>query len=560
MKPKTAILWIIVWTIAMQACNPTEKNRPVPNYTNTHEYQAEAETYLQEGIMLSDLNNFDEALTILEKAYSLAKTNTDTMLQARCLEAMASINLDLGKDDLAMNHFYEALSLFEKTNHKPGMASVYNVLGGFNATINEFAAAEDYFLKAMQINEELHDFDGMIHNKANLAFMYQSMGRNDEAKELYSMLTPELIAAGDSTNLAVVYYYQTMMFQSLEQPDSSLKYIYKALEIAELQNDVTFLPTLHGMTGMVLLEKNDLSPAKTHLLQALRQAEDIEDEFTQMQVQKLLLAIDTLTGNYKQAIRRYNEIIELNDTLYIGLLRTQLETADLRYKNQQNSNQIEMQAFQLAATNKRKHLLTFISLLSVFSVMLLTATMYLLRLQSNRKYRLVAEEAITNQLKLENLSKTEEIQSLKLNNAEKEITIKEKEQLSYALALEQKNDLLTQINNKINGAMSRDGIITIQELNGIVSAIKTQIHDENLFNQKFSHLHANFFDDMKKVHPDLTKTELKFCAYIRLHLSGKQIASITNVTTEAIRKNRYRIRKKLNLQKDDSLEAYIFQF
>jgi DNA-binding CsgD family transcriptional regulator len=61
-------------------------------------------------------------------------------------------------------------------------------------------------------------------------------------------------------------------------------------------------------------------------------------------------------------------------------------------------------------------------------------------------------------------------------------------------------------------------------------------------------------------HPDLSKTVLKFCAYLRVHLSTNQIAAILNVTIEAIRKSRYRIRKKTNLTREDSLEEYLQRF
>ena len=78
-----------------------------------------------------------------------------------------------------------------------------------------------------------------------------------------------------------------------------------------------------------------------------------------------------------------------------------------------------------------------------------------------------------------------------------------------------------------------------------------------LFRIRFQEVHNDFFDNLKKKHPGLTKTELKFCAYMRINLSSSQIASALNISNEGVRKNRYRIRKKIGLKRNDSLEDYI---
>ena len=111
--------------------------------------------------------------------------------------------------------------------------------------------------------------------------------------------------------------------------------------------------------------------------------------------------------------------------------------------------------------------------------------------------------------------------------------------------------------------MRETGTLNVSALNEVLTAIKFQLNistDSNLFNQKFNKLHSNFYLNLKEKHPDLTKSELKFCAYLKLNLSGNQIASIINVTPEAIRKTRYRIRKKINIISSDSLENYISTF
>jgi AraC family transcriptional regulator, chitin signaling transcriptional activator len=122
------------------------------------------------------------------------------------------------------------------------------------------------------------------------------------------------------------------------------------------------------------------------------------------------------------------------------------------------------------------------------------------------------------------------------------------------------SDIAKKIRESISGKPEADHLATVNE---VIASIKMQMNasgEAELFNQQFTNVHEKFHENLKKAHPDLTKSEMKFCAYLRLNLSGNQIANSLNVTQEAIRKTRYRIRKKLNLRPEESLEGYISGF
>ena len=69
-----------------------------------------------------------------------------------------------------------------------------------------------------------------------------------------------------------------------------------------------------------------------------------------------------------------------------------------------------------------------------------------------------------------------------------------------------------------------------------------------------------FYDSLLKDFPNLTKTELLVLSYISLAIDAKEIARIQNVSIDAIRKMRYRIRKKMNLEPEESLENFIIKY
>jgi DNA-binding CsgD family transcriptional regulator len=59
------------------------------------------------------------------------------------------------------------------------------------------------------------------------------------------------------------------------------------------------------------------------------------------------------------------------------------------------------------------------------------------------------------------------------------------------------------------------------------------------------------------LYPHHTKNDLKLCAYIRLNLSSKEIASLMFVTVRAVEISRFRLRKRLELDKGINLNEFI---
>ena len=508
-------------------------------------------------------NKYKEALKCYTSAVNFAENLESPLLKAKCLERMGSVNLSLGDDHLALKLYYESLSIFEQANDKEGIAKAYNIIGVSKSSRGEFDMALIYFQKAIQFNIETGNQTGLIHNYGNLAFMYHKMGNTEKAKATYLTLVPKLVETSDSINLSVVYYHLSIFSETALQPDSTLFYLRKALTVSKELADSSMLTTLYGKIGEIFLNRKQYDSASILLTRSAAMANSINDYITERQALKLLIAIDTLNHDFIKASNRYSKILILYDSVYQQRTRNNLKASELRYENQKKSNLIEIQNIDLASAKAQKKFLLFLFSFLTIIILLLVLLTVLIKRNNKREQELLSKKLQVKELELENVKQTEEINRLKINKIEVEIKIKEKEQVSNALALEQKNELLNLINKKFTEAIWETGSISLSELNGLVNAIKTQVKDSSdtdLFNQKFNQLHQDFFNNLQSAHPDLTKTELKFCAYLKLNLTSSQIASIQNITQEAIRKTRHRIRKKINLSTKDALEDYISRF
>lgn len=96
----------------------------------------------------------------------------------------------------------------------------------------------------------------------------------------------------------------------------------------------------------------------------------------------------------------------------------------------------------------------------------------------------------------------------------------------------------------------------------IASNYKIAINDSIWveFELRFNEVHVDFYNSLSRAHPDITGNERKLCAFLKLNLSSKEIASITFQNPKSIDMARYRLRKKLGLDTEESLQTYLSKF
>lgn len=125
----------------------------------------------------------------------------------------------------------------------------------------------------------------------------------------------------------------------------------------------------------------------------------------------------------------------------------------------------------------------------------------------------------------------------------------------------QKNKLLEDLDSKINEFKNSETSKSsfIKELNSIVKQGLNFDDNWSTFQKHFNNVHPDFFKTLNSEFPSLTNNDLKACAYMRMNLSTKEVSTLTNVTPKSVKMSRYRLKKKLNLGKDDDLKNFLFE-
>ncbi len=138
---------------------------------------------------------------------------------------------------------------------------------------------------------------------------------------------------------------------------------------------------------------------------------------------------------------------------------------------------------------------------------------------------------------------------------------RDKELANQTMDLIHKNKFLARIKDDLERIKV---VLTDENLRGKVSSLIGKIskdvdHDKQweVFETAFDEVHEDFLNRLKARYPTLTPKELRLCAYLRMNISTKEIAPLMNISIRGVEICRYRVRKKLNIDRDTNLTSLI---
>lgn len=166
-------------------------------------------------------------------------------------------------------------------------------------------------------------------------------------------------------------------------------------------------------------------------------------------------------------------------------------------------------------------------------------------------------------LRTEAIANEQRMIKLKNEKLQAELDSKGREIANSAMNIVYKNELLQKIKEQISNLKDDQGKkLSEDQLRKIQKVIDDGMNDErdwNLFETSFNETHENFFKKLKSSHSDLVPNDLKLCAYLRLNMNSKEMASLLNISLRGVEIRRYRLRKKLNLSHDKNLVEFLME-
>ena len=145
--------------------------------------------------------------------------------------------------------------------------------------------------------------------------------------------------------------------------------------------------------------------------------------------------------------------------------------------------------------------------------------------------------------------------------AELELKSTERELRYVSTSIMEKNEMIETIKKDINYASQylsdSDSKYLLNPLRTKLDDATSGLSDWEEFQKHFNKTYPGFLEQLANLNRSLTIPDLRLCAYLRAGQTTKEIANMTGLSVRSIESRRYRLRKKLDLDRDTSLHEFI---
>jgi tetratricopeptide (TPR) repeat protein len=429
------------------------------------------------------------------------------------------------------------------------------------------------YQEGLEINRRLNDRELEYTLKSNIAALFVFMERYNDALDISLKLLDEPMLPAHNKyriliNISLDYIY-------LEQYDKALSYLDSASVYSQ--------GTVHD-AQILLWQGNAFNEAGQYELSVSKLEACLDSlgnhPYPSLETQALLLLTNAhlALGNddsvlkYSEKViqksREYEYLIYETDgymlkaiALYNNRrykegyesLRQAVSHSD-SIKNQNNSERLNEIIFLEKMKEMEEHSKMEVMMIEakhrqqtifyIFTGLILAAVVVIVLLLLNRKNILLRDKK--NQ---------EESLSKELDLRNREITAK-------VLLQVQRKEMLIDTINKLTELKSKKRK-TAESLEEIINEMRHSLSVDSPedFDYYFVQIHPDFYNRLRADYPNLTPYEQRLCAYLKLNLSTKDIASICNISPDSAKIARSRLRHSLGIQNtDDDLVGFLTKY
>ncbi len=471
--------------------------------------------YMAKAFSLRITGDYVSAIEMFTESIELSKQTDNKKRMTTCYLEIGITLLDRGAVDKAMKYFEEGLSIAKETGNKVGVANALTSIAAAYKSKGSLDTSLIFSRQALKIRSELKIDRHIAGSEKSIGATLIEMGRYTEAElSLRRALS---------------------IFQKLNEKTGI---VITNLNIADAMNR-------QGKPEAIELAG-----------QALQAAKEINNPNLLSYVYDKLS--DFYAGNldYAKAFEYQKKHEAIKDSLFTAEKERMLAEVETKFQSEKKDRDIAL--LQERAKVERNRNILLIVLLVVFLIVIFLL-FFMFRYKSTafkRQQKLLEQEKIIHIQENELTNKEKQLLEEQLESKNRELASKALEMLRY-------NDAISSIIEKLenlNHSLKENPEVT-KPIKDIIRELENH-NKQNIwseFDKIFKNIHSDFYDKLLKICPDLSATEIKTAALLKLNLTTKEIAAITFKSEGGIKTTRYRLRKKLGLSSDDKLVPFLMQ-
>lgn len=496
--------------------------------------------YYLSGRVAENFGFYEEAMEYFNQAKSLAIENQQRTLFLKTLYRISNVDLNNGEPEKAIE---SSINLYEIAVEEKDTNWIINSLiatAEFYRKIHRHEYALKYNDMALVYARTQADenYWGRIYN--NLGATLGEMDRNKEAidtlKRALKMISPENIYAQSKFISNIAFCYRNM-----GEYDSAIIYNKKSIQLKKASNKPVDLSYNEGAIGRAFIGLGQMDSALYYTLMAREHAKNLADPFRYKDATVHVAEAYYHAGDYKKAFEYLNESDGLSDSLFNDELKQKIELFQRKYDLTKKEREIEKlnTERQVAEAAFEQKITLLIGLILVLGLISVIATLIAKRRADANKNVALQLEMTQNEMK-----RNQE----ELNQFTRDLMQKNQAIRTMQETIQQKEQYIIELQN-----VKSDELQELSEIKILTD------EDWTRFKVLFERVYPGFFKRMNTSEFSFTQGEKRLMALVKLDMNNREVADTLGISSDSVVKSRFRLKKKLNLSEDLSLDAFIHQ-
>jgi len=490
-------------------------------------------------------SNSSTSLDYAQHALALAEELGVEKSIDKALFNITLVTYTIGLNEIASQYMLRMLNMAMERKDYLEVGRYYFNLGSLNHILGQHKEAEFYFTKGWDMIDSIYTSQNKSIPQHELATIYNNIAHLNLSmddlveSEQYFIKGLELGSISEITprnyvnlNLGMVNLYLKKKEHTKIKP-----ILDKIIEFQKTENDQAGLSISYKFEGDFYEIQNQHQKAISSYMKAWSLAGSVENIATSQYVVEALHKIYTKMGVADSALKYLNLTNAFNDQMKAEEARKELLKAEIirEYEARQHSLDAAAQAKSLRLI----YIIVFIGSITLVSVWLF--------IRFRKKYQQSEQQLQKVEEVAQQVGQEAEVLKADLERKDKELAT----QVMYSI---QKNEMITDLVETLQSKSKNDLASQQEDIRKIIKTLE-QATDQGVweeFELRFQQVHSGFYDQLQANYPNLTLNERRLCAFLRLDMTTKEIATITGQTVRAVEMARIRLRKKMNLTKSDT--------
>jgi tetratricopeptide (TPR) repeat protein len=483
---------------------------------------------------------FNTSLNVLNYDVQL----TDTIKSTLYIN-LGDVLFQLNALELALKYRNKLLILDSK---KMSLSSRYYLtenIGFCHSRIGNLDSANYYYKLSMDLAESTLDTNLMLHCYNNLGYHYNqntlfknSIKYFDKGIELFKMYSNK--KRRDSVIYAMILVNRSDCFMHESLLPLAKDEIYHSNKFLAGSDSSYYLGNISRLVSIYLLE-NNLDSCKKYLDLSTMFCGD--DNFLQGHLERSIHYYRKI-GNHQEERDANIRLIDLlkqkknrrTNQLLIELIETQDEQVR---KNLVKESQLKEDQDELEK-NRMLLIISLLTLLMILSLMAFLIWRKKRRQINSQKLKLKEKEIDLSRMITEKLSE-------ELENKNQDLT-------EFGIEISLKNQLVEDVLKMLKILDASD--FNVEDVVKLIERHKQVDQSLSVFHENVEKINFEFMNKLALNYPNLTANDRQICAMLKLQLSSKEIGTLKNISNDSVKKLRYRLRKKMNLEPKTDLSNF----